>query len=390
MNKVKLVLMSILVAASVNAFGQEETQWEPQTNITGYGALEWNYFNDLKLFDREYATSLTEAGILASYKPLEKLTIKSVFVYRPDFSFDQMLNEINGEYKFHDLFIAKAGRYLTPLSPMNTYYYAPVNNSATLPMLIQNHEFFPLNMDGVSANGKVGDNLKVEYDAFVGGFRNSLWLKTGSLGLFGTENNYFQKIITQGATEEYSANLNSAMQFGGGGHIGLSFKDYANIGFGIFNSDETIVSETKDATGAPVTNRIPVKKFSYGANIKLKFSTLQLLGEYWNTKTSFKIDQLGEMEQKYKGAFAELSNTMGKITPYGRIEFHEAPAFFLNPTNYYRYTAGLNYKPIFEITLKLEYMYYKYTAYTLDYATFLQTKHDLNLSGLVATVIYKF
>lgn len=392
--RAKLFTIFALLCMSVALFGQEEAQWEPQTNITGYGALEWNYFEDLKLFDRKYAAGLTEAGILASYKPFEKFTIKTVFVYRPEFSIDQMLNEINGEYKFNDLLVAKAGRFLTPLSPMNTYYYSPVNNSATLPMLIQNHEFFPLNMDGIAVSGGIGENFKINYNVFAGGFRNALWLKTGALGLFGQENDYFQRVIKVDNSSQGTSTFNSVIQFGEGAHVDLSFKDYVNIGFGIFSDRETVVNENKDQNGATVINRVPTKKLSYGANIKIKYSTVQLLGEYWDTKTKFTIDMLGDMEMEYKGSFAELSSTMGKFTPYGRIEYHEVPVFspvvFTNPTKYYRYTGGINYKPIFDITLKLEYMYYKYSAYTLDNITFIQTKHNLDLNGFVATIIYRF
>ena len=91
-----------------------------------------------------------------------------------------MLNEANIQYKVGEKAGIKVGRFLTPLSPMNTYYYAPVNSSATLPVLVSNHEFFPLNMDAVSYNGNIGENFKISYELFAGGYRNTTWMKTGA------------------------------------------------------------------------------------------------------------------------------------------------------------------------------------------------------------------
>jgi hypothetical protein len=373
MNKVKISVIAVLLFISVKIFSQE-TEWEPQTNLTGYGAIEYNYFKDLKFFDRDYAISLTEAGILASYRPKEKLTLKTVFVYRPGYSFDQMLNEANAEYKFADFLKVKGGRFLTPLSPMNTYYYSPVNNSATLPMIITNHEFFPLNMDAISVNGKIGENFKIDYDAFFGGFRNALWLKTGSMGLFADENNYFQRVINQDTLESNTSNANDRLHFGGGAHLGFSFKDYITIGFNMFKSREAVSGSIPDMMGGVLEYTSDIEKSSFGINTMIKYSTLRLIGEYW--KTNVDMDFLGfPLEMTYKGAFAELSNTFGKFTPYVRYEYHDIPQGYAN-LDYYRYTGGINYKPMFETTLKLEYLYYKYQS--------------LNLGGIVATLIYSF
>jgi hypothetical protein len=373
MKKIAFGILMLLGSYGV-AFSQANAEWEPQTSITGYGALEYNYFKDLQFFDRDYAMSLTEAGILVNYKPKENLTLKTVFVYRPGYNFSQMLNEANAEYKFTDLLRFKGGRFLTPLSPMNTYYYAPVNTSATLPMLIQNHEFFPLNMDGVSANGKIGETLKLDYDLFFGGFHNALWLTTGSRGLFGDENNYFQRVSNLDTVPLNTTNANDVLHIGGGAHLGFSFEEYVTIGLNTFRSSESVKGTLPDGLGGELAYSTMVKKSSYGLNAMFKYSTLKLIGEYWKTTAS--MDFFGtDLELVYKGAFAELSNTFGKITPYIRYEFHEIP----NNTalqDYYRYTGGINYKPQFETTFKLEYLYYKYES------------HDLG--GIVTTFIYSF
>jgi hypothetical protein len=371
----------------VNSIAQE-SEWETQKNITGYMAIEGNLFDNLKNYNRDYGVSLTEAGILASYKPTSSLTLKTVFVYRPGYSIDQMLNEVNGEYQFSDLFKIKVGRFLTPLSPMNTYYYAPVNNPATLPMLITTHEFFPLNMDALSINGSYGNDLKIDYNIFGGGFYNSLWLKIGALGLFGTETNYFAS-----DSSNSSSDLNEDLQIGGGSHIGLSYKDYITVGGGFFASDELINSTLNDTT----TMTMEVNKYSFGLNLKAKYSTLQLIAEYWQSKLDMgnngggapggggaPTDSLssgtssggagspggGGGNDVYKAYFVELSNNFGKITPYIRFEYYS------RTINFYRYTLGISYKPTFETTIKLEGLYYKYNSESLK--------------GLVATAIFSF
>jgi hypothetical protein len=374
----KLFLIQLIMVLAISngfVYAQETTEWEPQKNITGYIATEFDYFKDIKYFDRNYGIAVTEAGVLASYNPIEKLSLKAVVVYRPNFTIEQMVNEANAEYKFSDYLKVKAGRFLTPLSPMNTYYYAPVNNSATLPMIIANHEFFPLNMDAVSVNGKIGENFKMDYEGFFGGFRNSLWLKTGALGIFSYENNYFQRVMTQDTVEFLQNDENTGMQIGGGGHLVFSYKEYVTLGFNIFNSAEIIKNSQTDSVGKITVSAYDVDKLSYGANLKVKLSTFQLLAEYWKTDLSM-VFYGTPLELTYKGAFVELSNSFGKITPYVRYEYHSVPSMTPENTNYYRYTGGINYKPIFETTLKLEYMYYKYQS--------------LNLSGLVATLIYSF
>lgn len=152
------LLFTLLLVFGVQAV-QAQDYFEPQTNITGYISTEFNYFDNLENYRVTAGSAVSEAGMLVTYMPTSSLRLKTVFVYRPEFEFDQMLNEAFGELSMSKMVNFKVGRFLLPLSPMNTYYYAPVNTSATLPILITNHEFFPLNMDGVSINGAFGDDV---------------------------------------------------------------------------------------------------------------------------------------------------------------------------------------------------------------------------------------
>lgn len=390
MLQTKLALMASLAALTCSVFGQEESEWEPQKNITGYVAVEGDYFKNLKNYDRNYGTSLSEAGILGSYQPTKNLTIKAVFVYRPSLSIDQMLNEANAEYKVNNYLNIKAGRFLTPLSSTNTFYYAPVNISATLPMITSFHETFPLNMDAVSFNGKIGETWKFGYDIFGGGYRNSLYLTSGALGFFGSENQYFQEVSNASYSTVNTSTLNTSLSFGGGGHVECSYLDWATIGVNVFKSakENMTINGMQLSTSASTTpgdvqslqmqrdTSISSKKFVLGTNLKFRIYTVQIIGEYWNNNLT-----LGGNKYKNNGAFVTLSNTFGKFTPYARFEYLKTPYTHLGETNtsgitYNRYTAGLNYKPTFETTFKLEYMYYKYKTQ--------------DLGGIVASVIYSF
>ncbi|WP_143255090.1 hypothetical protein [Alkalitalea saponilacus] len=390
--------------------------WEPQTNFTGYVGTEFNYFNGLKGYERDYSIALSEAGFLSSYQPTRDLTITGVLVYRPNFSFEQMLNELNAQYSINNSLNLKAGRFLTPLSPMNTYYYAPVNNSATLPMIITNHEFFPLNMDAVSLNGEVGEDIRFNYNVFAGGFKNSLYQGSGAMGFFATESEYFQnqRMPAESLGYDMITDPNESLQFGGGGYLGININNFISLGAGLFSSDENITTTSRlirfeeadefDFDGIDMgdfdfsqwevhddhyvrTSSIEskIKKTSFGGNIKMHYSSFSLIGEYWQTKAKLKTFGFNT-DLNLKGAYVEISNnfyinSLGSITPYLRYEYHSVPEIGAsmvsdNSQEYYRYTAGVNFKPSFETTFKMEYVYYEYGS--------------LDLGGLVLSAIFSF
>lgn len=372
-NKILITTLILFFSFGTNlVFSQ--SFWEPVTNITGYMSTEFNYFDELDGYENNYGTALSEAGILISYRPTSKLTLKGVFVYRPGFGFDEMLNETYGQLSLSSLLNFKVGRFLLPLSPTNTYYYAPVNISATLPILVSNHEFFPLNIDGVSINGSPGNNFKFKYDIFAGGFRNTLYLKTGAIGFFGDEVTYFS--AKSGEAIVIDESFNNSYNIAGGGNIGFSYKSYIDAGFSYFkqaNSTLPIgIDLPADALypGSPATymvSEFDYEKSTFGFNAKLQYNNTSLAGEYWNADLT--LDEIEEV--KVKGAFVILSHKINKLTPYVRYEQQETER-----VKYDRYTAGFNYKPGFERTLKLEYMLYDHSSG--------------NINGIIGTFIYSF
>tara|TARA_R100000005_G_C4999467_1_gene206222 strand:- start:1863 stop:2990 length:1128 start_codon:yes stop_codon:yes gene_type:complete len=367
-----------------------QTFWEPTTNITGYISTEFNYFDDIDDFGINYGASIAESGILVTYRPTSDFTIKSVFVYRPGYDFDLMLNEVFGELKISDALKFKTGRFLTPLSPMNTYYYAPVNTSATLPIIITNNENFPLNIDGVSVNGTIGNTFKVKYDVFAGGYTNSTWKPSGAIGFFGQEVPYYKTQINSQFT--IGDSYNGSYNVGVGGKISVAFEDYVEVGAGFFNpKKETMpiaISLPENALGAGspamnLTSPTGIKRPTWGYNAQLSYGNTKINAEYWTG--DIQLDNIAydftgsgnptvlspESEVELEGRFIQASHRIDKITPYVRYEFQHT-----SDAKYKRYSAGVNYKPSFTQTVKLEYVRYD---------------HDSgNINGLVAALIYSF
>jgi|GEM_PF-1144383 len=373
-----LATLLILFVGVSTVFGQNN--WEPQTSFTGYISTEFNYFDGLDGYDSDYHATVSEAGILVTYQPSSNFTIKSVFVYRPDFEFDQMLNEAFGELALSEKVNFKVGRFLLPLSPTNTFYYSPVNTSSSLPILVTNHEFFPLTIDGVSLNGSVGNNFKIGYDVFLGGYKNSTWLRTGALRFFGDEVNYFKEKI--GSQYTVDPSYNDTYNFGLGGRIGFSYKSFIDLGFSSFRpNDEQVplgVTFPEDALfpGSPVTYSVQNTDFdktTYGVSVKIEYSSTKIVGEYWTGDLGVYNETIGleNDDVDLEGSFVELSHRINKVTPYVRYEDQAT-----DDIDYSRITAGINYKPSFTRTFKLEYMQYDHDGESIN--------------GLIASLIYSF
>jgi hypothetical protein len=361
--KIPIITFILLFVGTNISFSQ--SNWEPQTNITGYVSTEVNYFDDLEGYDMNYSAAVSEAGILISYQPKSNFRIKGVFVYRPGFQFDQMLNEAFGELTFSEGAKFKAGRFLLPMSPSNTFYYAPVNTSATLPILVTNHEFYPVTIDGASLNGSFGSGFKFNYNLFAGGYKNSTWLRTGAIRFFGDEVNYLKRQIGSPATIHPS--YNETYNFGFGGRLGLSYKTNIDVGFSAFRqNDEQVPILATIAPGQTIKVERLFEKFSYGVNVKLKYNNTKIIGEYWTA--DLKSDG---SNVDLEGSFVELSHRINKVTPYVRYEDQ-----ITDDIDYQRYTAGLNYKPSFRKAFKVEYMRYEHSS------------GDIN--GFVGTLIYSF
>jgi len=282
----------------------------------------------------------------------------------------------------------KLGRFLLPVSPVNTYYYAPVNTSATLPILITSHEFFPLNLDGISVNGSFGEEIKVKYDLFAGGYRNTTWLPTGAVGFFGVENLFFKEQINSPYSIDLSYNGSYNTAYGARASVG--YQHYVEIGASFFNPRredfplDISIPANALFPGSPGIDQVSTTTFhrqTYGFSAKVQYENTRILGELWkeNNDIDAAIVTVGGNPMPLgdggpvdlEGSFVELSHRIQKFTPYARYESQ-----LTDDIEFSRWTFGLNYKPAFERTLKLEYMYYDHNI--------------TNINGVVATYIYSF
>jgi hypothetical protein len=294
-----------------------------------------------------------------------------------------MINEVSGEYAFSDMFKIKGGRFLTPLSPVNSFYFAPVNVGITLPMLISHHEYYPLNLNGLSVNGNFGGQFKINYNVFAGGYYTSLWKGTGPLNFFGNEDDYFRKLDH---LQLYSSLMQAEnLNFGGGGHLGLAFSDYVEVGVNYFTSKPEYFANM-DTVPDP-SNTSGATRNITGLNFKLHYNFIQITGEQWWSNleiTNIPIGfnpatfQLiyGTGKSKLKGSFYELTCNYKTLTPFVRYEYHKAYNIDLTDLIFHKYSFGLNYKPRYEINLKCEVVHYDHPKHKID--------------GILASLIYSF
>lgn len=390
MKKLKVLQSLALAAITLNLYSQE-AEWEPQKNVTGYIATQAEFINDLKYAERNYGASLSEAGLLINYMPLKGFSIKSVFVYRPLASLDQMISELSAEKELLNnssgFLKLKIGRILTPLSPMNTNFYAPVNVGIALPLMVAHHELYPVNIDGASLNGEMGDNLKFKYNVFGGGFRNSLLMSSGPLGFFGNEDSYLQKINGKNSSFDLES-LNSKLSFGGGAHLGIAYNDLVEVGINYFTHEKGEINTQIPKYGMLLFDSLKLRRDVFGLNLKLNYSGFQLNAEQWwcnvsvnnrvfapNPETGALMEIKSDTSALSSGGYYEFMYTIGKFTPYVKFENHNVNLFDFLKLDYNRYTVGLNFKPSYEITIKLEYVHYDY---------------DKTVDGALLSVIYSF
>jgi hypothetical protein len=373
--RVKLLITAIFVSISLGLFAQDE-QWEAQKHITGYVSTQAEYINNLKIFERNYGVALGEAGLLCTYQPLQKLIFKTTFVYRPGLLFDQMLNDAYGEWRFNDRIGTKIGRFLTPLSPVNLAQYAPMNIAASLPMLVTHHNMYPMHIDGLSLSGSTGDNIKFSYNIFGGGYFDAGYLSFDPIGYSGKEILYTEAMET-GEKVDFDVKTADMALFGAlGAHIDFDFNDIIHIGFNsFFGGTDKYVNpfDSVSVAMAEGTNIGKGTKHAFGLDAKLKIANFQFSGEHWIGNLS----AVNEPSENISGGFYELNGKFGNFTPYIQYERH-----LMYDLHYSRYVGGLNLKPSFETTFKLEYFHFVFDG-----------NDDLGkyqMDGVMASFIYSF
>lgn len=367
MKNVILIILTIGIVQLLSA--QEVEEWKAQTFVTGYFTINGEYINNLPVFKEvkgfDKAVGIGEASILSTIKPLEYLKINSVLTYKPRLELNEIITELSGEWQFSDAFSVKAGRFLLPLHPANSQYYAPMNLGVALPIFVTNHSLFPLNMDGLNLNGDIslGESLSLGYNFSGGQYSKMSRTEAGLLGFFGRDGVYLndnaQQVNTKITAIDYSQTGVYPKYFGTGGNLNLKFNNVIQLGFSAFYSEEEASKKPNPETYFETTTKF----LSYGTNFLLNYNKLNIKASAWYGNESPKDLQHFE-EYNIELYYGEIAYTLNKITPYAKVEIINGRS-----KNWKRASFGVNYRPFFEITFKLEYHRY-FQDYVDDFDVF--------------------
>jgi len=349
--KTKLGLLSLLFALwGVNTFAQDEG--ESSTHFTGYVNAVGEY-SDCIHQKKDYAFGLSEIGFLGTYKLNNKIEFKSTLVYT-HFTFDisQLFVEGYGQYKFNEAFKFSAGRFLTPLSPVNLYFYAPLNPSGVTPMLVSHHFLFPQSIDGFQLSGEIelSGSTKFGYNLSVGNYTYINHMESGILGIQAQEDTY----PTFGY---YNTRIDPLYYYlCGTGRAYFVFNNMLTLGANYFTGD---AQQYQRDTVNDVDVYYPSTKYTYGFDFHLNASNIKVNAEYWAGKqgTTSESDKiLGKhIVSDYQAYYGEVIYDGDKFKPFVRYDFIKDVT--VNgvglPTK--TATVGLAFRPRFETLLKLEY-----------------------------------
>jgi len=346
----KTIFTFLLVFLGIGLFAQDD--WEPRTHFTGYINSVAEY-SDCKNLKKDYAVGLSEIGFLASYKPLEKLEFKTTLVYSHyTFHVSQLFVEGYGMYHFNEAFKLGVGRFLTPLSPVNLYFYAPLNPSGVVPMLVSQHFLFPQSISGFQLAGEVeaASTVKLGYNGTIGSYAYINHFESGVLGLLSQEDSY----PSFGYYDTEADKINNYLC--GTGRVYGVFNDMITVGANLFLAD------AQQVTQDPVTNAFvyyPSTKYTFGFDFHLNISNIKVNAEYWGGKqeTTEETDvALGQhIVNEYTGYYGEAIYDGDVFKPFLRWDFIED--INVNgmglPTS--AATVGIAIRPRYETLLKLEY-----------------------------------
>lgn len=367
MKKIVLFVVSLLLV-NVNLFSQDD--WQPRTNVTGYlnTVFEYSMHQDVSATgvdnEKHVGIGLAEAGLLVSYLPFENVELKVTTVYSPWVnSFQEYFIEMYGAYKINDNIRLAAGKFLTPLSPGNLYFYAPLNHSGSLPMVISHHFLFPQSISGLQVKGNYGDKFKIGFNLTYGSWQALAHQSNGILGILGQEELPPYLGVRKGDIEEVAYPPKTFL--GGTGRLSFDYDGIVSLGFNTFEGTK---SQTPIlALDGSVDFFAKGARRTYGADFHLKVVGLEFNAEYWLGSENPEADSLTKLE--YTGYYVEAIYSLGNFKPWVRYEYiedakgqfgyaHPMGAFDVGQqveVGMNKLSFGVAYRPTFSTTFKVEY-----------------------------------
>jgi hypothetical protein len=332
---------------------------ENRIHYTGYFAINGEYIYNLPIMEelnKQYGVNISEASLLTQYRIKDDINIFSVFTYKPDDDLNSMLVELSADYKIRDYFKIKAGRFILPINPINAQYYATMNTGIAHPSFVTNHKLFPLNMNGINLNGNIfiNNDNSLKYNLIAGSYSQSYQSKEGVTGFLGREGVFMEEntddVLEKIARFDSLENTEKPLHIAAGGNLSYNYDDFVNLGFGALHRVENVSTITK--TG--VLKDSDINLFSYGMDLSLNYYDFNLRTSIWFGKEKFTSDELFR-DKNYHIYSGELSYTfLDYYTPYFKMESISG----MEKDDRERFIYGINFRPSYEITLKLEDILY--------------------------------
>ncbi len=347
--RILLLTLGSVLFLWLNSKAQDET--ERNVHVTGYINAVGEYSDCINL-KKDWAVGLSEVGLLTSYKPVEDLEFKTTLVYTHyTFHVSQIFIEAFAQYNFREELKLGVGRFLTPLSPVNLYFYAPLNPSGVVPMLVSHHFLFPQTISGIHLHGlaSLAKGFKLGYNFALGTYPYINHLESGVLSIQAQEDSY----PSFGYYDTEKDKINKYMC--GTARVYVIFNNAFTIGANYFKADAQQV--TQDSLGAFIY--YPSTKYTYGFDAHLQVGDIKINGEYWGgqQQTTPKTDALlGEhIENNYTGYYGEIIWDSEVYKPFIRYDFIEDVNVNKVGLPTAAATVGIAIRPRFETLLKLEY-----------------------------------
>lgn len=332
---------------------------ENRINYTGYFAINGEYIHNLPVLEelnKNYGVNISEASLLTQYNIKDNINLFSVLTFKPDIDLNTMLVELSAEYKLTDYFKIKAGRFILPINSVNAQYYATMNTGIAHPSFVTNHKLFPLNMNGVNLNGMVflNNKNKINYNIIGGSYYQSYQSKEGVTGFLGREGVFIDdnidEVLEKEARFDSLANTEKPIYIAGGGNISYNYDNFIDIGIGALHRVENISTITK--TG--ILKESKINLFSYGIDFSIEYDNFNMKTSAWFGKENFHSSELFR-DKNYHIFSGEISYSLFHYyTPYFKIESISG----MEKDDRERFIYGINFRPSYEITFKLEDIIY--------------------------------
>jgi len=275
--------------------------------------------------------------------------------------------EAYGTYTISEKLKLSGGKYLTPLSPVNQYFYAPLNPSASLPMVVSHHFLLPQSVSGFQVSGEFGETFKLGYNFTYGHYQSVGHPAAGIIGIQGAEDRAVLQTDVSNVPMEY--------HLGGCFRVNFNYNDIVNLGLNYFDGRHSTQTVAEFKNFAFSTFSTKATRFSSGVDFQLKLNNFKLNSEYWygEQKTT---DLPVQIINEYSAFYSEMIFETGIFSPYARYDkisdlkatmFAPYPDVILFDANWHTdaYTIGVGIRPIYEVLLKLEY---KYVDAEIDYS----------------------